>query len=156
MTAFTMSIKEPRSAFDRNTQIQSSRPASVFSAQSIDTLVTDQSYRGFPSEQAYLNALKAWAESKMFFEADEVLTGFYGKNTVDDVLKNQGTSRDAKKPSRKQRRATVAPQLATVAEQNGSASALSRHSSANVADGSGQADKGSKLKRVFSRRKTVV
>ncbi|KIW32456.1 uncharacterized protein PV07_04002 [Cladophialophora immunda] len=154
-----MSVKEPRSAFDRNPQLPSSRPASIFSAQSIDTLVADQSYRGFPSEQAYLDALKEWAQSKMFYESDEQLQGFYGTKTLDDILIKQGTTRGAKKSVRDQRRATVAPQLPTLAEHNGSATTLSRQNS--VAQGADATDerpeaKGSKLKRVFTRRKTVV
>ncbi|OCT51280.1 hypothetical protein CLCR_09227 [Cladophialophora carrionii] len=154
-----MSIKEPRSVFDRDPQTQPSRPASIFSAQSIDTVVADQGYRGFPSEQAYLDALKAWAQSKMYYEADDQLSGFYGKKTVDDILSKQGTTRGTKKSSREQRRATVAPQLGTVAEHNGSAAALSRHSSANAAVDNSTApaeSKGSRLKRVFGRRKTIV
>jgi len=151
-----MSIKEPKSAFERTTQVGSSRPASVFSSQSIDTLVTNQGYRGFPSEQAYLDALKAWAQDKMMYEADEVLSGFYGKNTVDDVLAKQGTSRNARKSTRDRRRASIAPQLGTVIEHNGSASALSRHNSATPADDTTNEGKGNRLKRVFSRRKTIV
>ena len=140
--------------FDRTPQAQSSRPVSLFSAQSIDTVVADTSYRGFPSEEAYLDALKAWAHSKMFYETDDQLTGFYGHKTVDDVLHKQGTFRGAKKSKR---RATVAPQLDTVVENNSSASALSRHSSANVdAANASEENRGSKLKRVFTRRKTVV
>jgi hypothetical protein len=154
-----MSIKEQKSVFDQNPRAQMSRPASVFSAQSIDTVVADQSYRGFPSEQAYLDALKVWAQSKMFYEADEQLSGFYGKSTVDDILGKQGTTRGMTKSTRDQRRATVAPQLDTVAEHNGSAAALSRHSSANAVVDSPATPaegKGNKLKRVFHRRKTIV
>ncbi|KIW95697.1 uncharacterized protein Z519_04282 [Cladophialophora bantiana CBS 173.52] len=154
-----MSIKEPKSAFDRNPQLQSSRPASIFSAQSIDTLVADQSYRGFPSEQAYLDALKEWAQSKMYYESDEQLQGFYGTKTLDDILTRQGTPRSAKKNTRDQRRATVAPQLATVTEHNGSAAALSRENSVAAATNPTHTQtegKGSKLKRVFTRRKSVV
>ncbi|KIW66802.1 hypothetical protein PV04_06096 [Phialophora macrospora] len=154
-----MSIKEPRSVFDRNDQTQTSRPASVFSAQSIDTVVADRSYRGFPSEQAYLDALKAWAQSKMYYEADEQLSGFYGKSTVDDILGKQGTTRGMTKSTRDERRATVAPRLDTVAEHNGSAAALSRRSSANAVVGTSATPaegKGNKLKRVFNRRKTIV
>ncbi|KIY00902.1 uncharacterized protein Z520_03568 [Fonsecaea multimorphosa CBS 102226] len=154
-----MSIKEPRSAFDRNPQFPSSRPASIFSAQSIDTLVTDQSYRGFPSEQAYLDALKEWAQSKMYYETGEQLEGFYGTKTLDDILEKHGAVRGVKKSSRNQRRATVAPQLPTLAEHSGSASSLSRHNSAvasaDVTNAPAEG-KGSKLKRVFARRKTVV
>ena len=154
-----MSVKEPRSAFDRSPQTQPSRPASVFSAQSIDTVVADRRYKGFPSEQAYLEALKEWAQSKMFYEAEDQLSGFYGKKTVDDILSKQGCVRGVKKNTREQRRATVAPRLDTVTEHNGSATALSRHSSAQAAVDTADAPAegtGSRLKRVFSRRKTVV
>lgn len=95
----------------------------------------------------------------MYYEADEQLSGFYGNNTVDDILVKQGTFRGAKKTPKSKRRATLAPQLATVAENNSSASALSRHSSANGATETNDAateSKGSKLKRVFTRRKTVA
>lgn len=154
-----MSTTKPRSLFDGRSQTQPSRPSSVFSAQSIDTVVADRRYKGFPSEQAYLEALKEWAQSKMFYEADDQLNGFYGKKTVDDILNNQGSVRGVKKLKRDQRRATVAPQLEAVAEHNGSAAALSRHSSANVSVRAADTPietSGSKLKRVFTRRKTVV
>ena len=94
----------------------------------------------------------------MFLESDDQLSGYYGKKTVDDILSKQGTYRGAKKSSKK-RRATVAPQLDTVAEHNGSASALSRHSSAKAALDTADVPaegKGNMLKRVFTRRKTVV
>jgi hypothetical protein len=94
----------------------------------------------------------------MFYEAEDQLTGFYGKNTVDDILGRHGTVRGAKK-NKSKRGATVAPQLATVAEHNTSASALSRHSSANAAADAANASevsRGSKLKRIFTRRNTVV
>jgi hypothetical protein len=118
-------------------------------------MVADKSYRGFPSEEAYLEALKEWAHAKMYYEADEVLTGFYGHKTADDILAKQGTNRYAKS-KRQMRRATLAAtRLDAVAEHNGSASALSRQGSktpsADVTESTG-----SKLKRVFSRRKTVV
>ncbi|KAJ9606538.1 hypothetical protein H2200_008546 [Cladophialophora chaetospira] len=154
-----MSIKESRSVFNQIDPIQPSRPASVFSAQSIDTVVADRRYKGFPSEEAYLQALKEWAQSKMYYEAEDQLSGFYGKKTVDDILTKQGSVRGTKRNTREQRRATVAPQLDTVTEHNGSAAALSRHSSANVAVDTAVAPPegaGSKLKRVFTRRKTVV
>ncbi|KIW85272.1 hypothetical protein Z517_00662 [Fonsecaea pedrosoi CBS 271.37] len=156
-----MSIKEPKSTFDREpqSQTQSSRPASIFSAQSIDTLVTDQRYRGFPSEQAYLDALKEWAQSKLYYENDEQLQGFYGTKTVDDILHKQGTTRGAKKSVRDQRRATVAPQLPTLDEHNGSNTNLSRENSAAASAEATETPpegKSSRLKRVFTRRKSAV
>ena len=146
--------------FDRTGTTQPSRPASVFSAQSIDTVVADTSYRGYPSEQAYLDALRAWASSKMYQENDDQLPGFYGHNTVDDILLKQGCVRGVKKTKTK-RRATLAPQLDTVVEGNGCASVSSMHSSINVAGATKAANpsterRGSAFKRVFSRRKTVA
>lgn len=152
------------SAFDRNPRVSSSRPPSVFSAQSIDTLVADQSYRGFPSEQAYLDALKAWADSKTYYETEEQLRGFYGTKTVENYLSQPGGFRTGKKENKDLRRATVAPQLDTVVEHNASTAALSRHSTnpiaaeeaTTAATATTGENKGNKLKRVFSRRKTVV
>jgi hypothetical protein len=151
-----MPANEPRSVFDRTNSAPPLRPGSIFSAQSIDTVVADTSYRGFPSEQAYLDALKAWAQSKMYYETGDQMSGFYGKETVDDVLHKQGTVR---KPLRSKRRATVAPQLDTVAERDGSNTALSRHSSAHAATDTTAPQpeaKESRLKKVFTRRKTLV
>jgi len=137
-----------------------SRPPSVFSAASIDTLVTpDNGYRGFPSREAYLQALREWVEEKMYYEPGETgLHGFYGTKTVDDILHNQG----AKIP--KGRRATVAPlgtlkedePLTTTAYKSAS-SATDGHQQqhARQASESGKSG-GNKLKRVFSRRKSTA
>lgn len=158
-----MASVEHNSAFDRSPNSNPSRPASIFSAQSIDTLVADQGYRGYASEEAYLNALKNWAQSKAFFETDEQLHGFYGTKTVDAYLNQPGWKKKEKKVKDKkdQRRATVA-QLPSVPEHNGSTPALSRQNTeqgSTTQEGAAPAStesKGSKLKRVFTRRKTIV
>jgi len=78
----------------------------------------------------------------MYYETDDQLLGFYGTKTVDDILNSQGS----KLP--KGRRATVA-KLPTVTEGD-----------SRVADDSTDNKpseyKGNKLKKVFSRRKTVA
>ena len=42
------------------------------------------SYRGFPSEEAYLAALHAWAKEKEYVQFDTALIGFYGRKTQED------------------------------------------------------------------------
>lgn len=45
-----------------------------------------QPYRGFASEEEYLAALRAWADSKRFVEpTDTTLHGFYGETTMDEL-----------------------------------------------------------------------
>ncbi|KIV86005.1 hypothetical protein PV11_01648 [Exophiala sideris] len=121
-----------------------SRPASLYSAASIDTLVApDSSYRGFPSRQAYLEALREWAEEQLYYEADQPLVGFYGTQTTEEILRKQG----AKMP--KSRRATVA-QLTTVNEGE-TLTTPAPESSAEK-----ESKSGNRLKKVFSRRKSAA
>lgn len=83
-------------------------------------------YRGFASEEAYLNALRAWADGKRFAEPTETtLVGFYGTTTMAEYasrppppgmnlnLRKKWKERRASKQLEKQqkqneRRATVA------------------------------------------------
>ncbi|KAL6241245.1 hypothetical protein RBB50_011924 [Rhinocladiella similis] len=116
-----------------------SRPASVFSTSSIDTLVADQGYRGFPSREAYLQALQEWAEEKKYHQSTEQMHGFYGKRTVDEILGKQGGS------TQTPRRATGA-RLGTVREgQTGQAVVASAKEST-----------GNRLMKVFNRRKSTA
>ncbi|EXJ91167.1 hypothetical protein A1O1_04276 [Capronia coronata CBS 617.96] len=114
----------------------SSRPPSVFSAASIDTLVADQSYRGFPSRDAYLTALRDWAESKMYYEGNEQLRGFYGTKTVENYLTGPG-SRNTH--NRSTNRRTTLAKLHTLPETE----------SATVPEATADQAKPSRLKRVF-------
>ncbi|KAJ9634262.1 uncharacterized protein PV06_00436 [Exophiala oligosperma] len=116
-----------------------SRPASVFSASSIDTLVADQGYRGFSSREAYLQALHEWAEEKKYYQSTEQLHGFYGRKTVDEILGNQG----GKAPT--SRRATVA-RLDTVQEGR----------TVQVVDAPAKESTGNRLKKAFNRRKSTA
>jgi hypothetical protein len=118
------------------TPSRSVRPASVFSAASIDTLVADTSYRGYASHDEYLQALKEWADSKRYYENDVQLNGFYGTKTS-EYYRNKPGLRGGKKD----RHATVA-QLSTVQEDEQSPAT--------------EESKTSKLKKVFSRRGTVA
>ncbi|KAF2478736.1 hypothetical protein BDY17DRAFT_305756 [Neohortaea acidophila] len=46
---------------------------------------TSQPYRGFPSEEAYLAALRAWADGQKFTSFDTSLIGFYGERTAEEI-----------------------------------------------------------------------
>ena len=118
----------------RNTRF-SSRPPSVFSAASIDTLVADQSYRGYPSKDAYLQAMREWVDSKKYYENDIQLQGFYGTKTS-EVYKSRPGLRSTR-PKRQ-----TATQLGSVDEAEGTAVAVDHQV------------KTSALKKIFTRRKT--
>ncbi|KIX01745.1 uncharacterized protein Z518_09471 [Rhinocladiella mackenziei CBS 650.93] len=133
------------SAFNRTSEVRSilpppSRPPSVFSAASIDTLVADQSHRGFPSREAYLEALREFAYEKLYYESGEQLNGFYGNKTVDDYLDKLGS----KKPRR-----SVAATLSTVVEGKSTPAP-------EPAPKIETKNTGSRLKKVFGRRKSVA
>jgi hypothetical protein len=65
------------------------------------------SYKGYPSEQAYLTALTEWAETKKYVQPSEqgqTLSGFFGYKTMDDYteesrLKNAEQTRKRRKSS---------------------------------------------------------
>jgi hypothetical protein len=86
-------------------------------------------YRGFPSEEAYLDALREWAESKKYIYHETALNGFYGHTTMAEYasrpkiemslgIKEKWRARKARKEENKraegdrrgvgERRATVA------------------------------------------------
>lgn len=110
-----------------------SRPASVFTTDSIDTIIASkptqaqtgantasssqgqpqalsQQYRGFPSYEAYLDALRSWTESKMYFETDHQLRGFYGTKTAEYYMSKPGLRSHKKNKQIKEteRRSTIA------------------------------------------------
>lgn len=66
-------------------------------------------YRGFPSEEDYLAALRAWAEEKKYIQLDTALIGWYGQKTKEDYLKQPGLGLRSKAKARKEekRRATI-------------------------------------------------
>ncbi|KAK5467812.1 hypothetical protein LTS15_000785 [Exophiala xenobiotica] len=157
MSAQVKAIQPPRST-------TTSRAPSVFSAVSIDTLVGDSDsgtspgYRGFPSRQAYLEALREWAEEKMYYHPAEQLHGFYGNKTVDEILNNQG----GKIPT--SRRATVGQAHAQAQRSTGTGTAHDGHGHGHgqptrVVTEQAVADKentANRLKKVFSRRKSTM
>ncbi|CAK4031137.1 Hypothetical predicted protein [Lecanosticta acicola] len=70
----------------RATSLASTRAPSLTS-----TLVADDShrqrqqrYKGFPSEEAYLAALREWVESKKYIQTDATMVGYYGTTTMDE------------------------------------------------------------------------
>jgi len=42
-----------------------------------------RTYRGFPSEGAYLSALRAWVAEKQYFEHEQMMSGFYGHKNLE-------------------------------------------------------------------------
>ena len=136
--------------------VRSSRPASVYSSASIDTLVAagqPQGYRGYPSQEAYLLALQEWVDSKLYFESDVQLRGWYGTKTKDHYLSKTSVFEERRARKREereeesQRRATVA-RLGVVHEEEGDGEERDV--------GGVKEKKESKLRRVFGRRNTVV
>jgi len=80
----------------------------------------------------------------MYYETDDQLLGFYGTKTVDDILGSQASRAKA-------RRATVA-KLPTVTE--GKSQGADESTATKPSEYTEY--KGNKLKKVFSRRKTVA
>ena len=114
---------------------RSSRPASVFSAASVDTLVADKSYRGYPSKDAYLNALREWVDSKNHYDCDTQLPGFYGTKTAEYYKNKPGLLDDRRKRA-------AAARLNAVPEEG--------------TPKPPEQSKGDKLRQMFTRRKTVA
>lgn len=50
----------------------------------------EESYRGFPSKAAYLEALQQWADGKKYLEPDTGLQGFYGAVTMEEYARRPG------------------------------------------------------------------
>ncbi|QDS70838.1 hypothetical protein FKW77_005140 [Venturia effusa] len=83
-------------------------------------------YRGFPSKAAYLQALRQFADSKMYFETDSQLVGFYGTKTTEEILEEEGgwrsktkAQRQAEKDRKKGGVERARTSLATVPEDSG-------------------------------------
>ncbi|KAJ9661399.1 hypothetical protein H2198_001967 [Neophaeococcomyces mojaviensis] len=109
---------------------RSGRPASI--APSIYSVLSDattiaapqNTYRGFPSREAYLAALNDFIESKMYMSTGhQTLKGFYGDETMDDVIRNRPDvefgwqKRRREKKAAKARRMTVAVGMDSVSEE---------------------------------------
>lgn len=66
--------------------------------------VMKKPYRGYESEDAYLAAFEEFLKEKEYFVTDMQLTGFYGKKTMEDYLKEPGGCRTRCKKERKRER----------------------------------------------------
>lgn len=75
-------------------------PSSQTTASTIlPTYAQTGSYKGFPSEAAYLAALTEWAETKKYIQPSEegqTLSGFFGYKTMEEYS-GQGTKQDTVK-----------------------------------------------------------
>ena len=169
-----MTTFHPNSSKDRllAPSVRSSRPASIMTTDSIDTIMIGESafeprpkisvnnvnsssapaprrpaapqpYRGFPSYDAYLQAMRDWVDSKLYFETDVQLIGFYGTKDM-EYYKSL--------PGFKSQRRIKAERRNTVAK-------IPTNDSAKSQDGSQERREKTlkdKAKNVFGRRATVV
>lgn len=155
-------------ASSRHPLLTSSRPSSILTTSTDATYTNRQSqdtiraspavaYRGFPSKEAHLNALRQFAESKKYYEMDSQLVGFYGTKTTEDILKEEGgwrtktkiqrqAEKDRKKSEVEHRRAS----LATVREEDGQMVEEQRQSQGRVMR---RFSRG--IKRVLARKGTL-
>jgi len=62
-----------------------------------------RAYRGYASEDEYIAAFAAFLREKQYFESDQQLTGFYGKETLDDYVKRGGVGPFAKNKAERKR-----------------------------------------------------
>jgi len=147
--------------------IRSSRPASVITTDSIDTIIASppkevrpeqpKPYKGFPSEEAYLAALRAWAEEQKYFKIDTQLTGFYGTKTSEYYMNQPGLRSERKARMQADRRNTIA-RVPIIVSTNGGANTVPETVPEIVSRGE-PGRKGSKVGKVagkmFGRRATV-
>ena len=178
--------------FQRNTSkdrllapsIRSSRPASVMTTDSIDTIIASrplpassqpaaqssrhensttssppattttqgpQPYRGFPSHEAYLAALRSWVEEKMYFESDYQLRGFYGTKPMQYYMDKPGLRSHKKSKNQEGKQVDRRASLARVPTRESVTSGKSQDDEQKT-----ESTFKSKAKAVFGRRATVV
>ena len=120
-------------------------------------------YRGFPSREAYLEALEEFAEGKSYADAhDHTLTGFYGTKTMDHYKKKPKPTGDRaarKELARLAKRATVADGMPEgVPEEEGVTRTATAGSSKTVqkADVGPKESRTRRLSRVFTGRRATV
>lgn len=148
-----------------------SRPSSIFSDTSIDTLVAGSpqqpptGYRGFPSKEAYLEALREWVDDKTYYEADVQLKGWYGTKTKQDYLdktsiweerreRKQAEKAEKMRVERERRKTVAMPRLPEEGEVNEARVEEGREDGGEVRDRKER--RGSKLRGLFGRRATVA
>lgn len=78
---------------EQSTTMNLTRSASVPDA--------SQSYRGFPSREAYYAALEQFAQERKFFKPEQQLVGFYHHKTMADYVSEKGGARSMSKEQRR-------------------------------------------------------
>jgi len=91
-------VTDNESQIDRITPVPSGQKNRSLSAPAIP--VHKRPYRGYESEEAYLAAFTEFLKEKEYFETDMQLTGFYGRKTMADYLKEPGGFRVQSKKER--------------------------------------------------------
>ena len=149
---------------DTQATISTVRPSEARRSQSTPEISTQpQPFRGFPSEDAYLDALRAWAKSKQYFESDGQMVGFYGTKTAEDYINAPGggirSKSKAQRRREKERRQSEQRRLPGVVETEDEANVEGDSGSVRQLTGGVNERRSSLargLQRVFTRRGTVA
>jgi hypothetical protein len=127
-------------------------------------------YRGYASEDDYIKAFTEFLREKQYFESDQQLTGFYGKDTLDDIAKRGGhgpfskSKADRKRDKERRRKEAMGATLEDVTEAEEERAHTVEDVDGTIpsaSGGSGGPPKGLRrmskgLGRVFTRRGTVA
>lgn len=126
-------------------------------------------YRGYPSEDDYIKAFTEFLMEKQYYETDTQLTGFYGKETMDDYIKKGGhgpfskSRADRKREKERRKRDAVGTTLENVTEveeerakTEGNVDGTLRTVDGEVREAPRGLRKMGKIGRVFTRRGTVA
>jgi hypothetical protein len=143
-------------------------PAPAGKARSLSEPNVQRRYRGYANEDEYIKAFTEFLMEKQYFETDHQLSGFYGKETMDDYLQKSGykSRADRKREKAEKKRRPSAAAGATLEDVLEGEEDEARRvedvdgtiREVNAEDGV-QASRGlrrmSRIGRVFSRRGTV-
>jgi hypothetical protein len=126
-------------------------------------------YRGYPSEDDYIKAFTEFLMEKEYFETDKQITGFYGKKTMDDYIRQGGhgvfnkSSAERKREKERSKRQAVGATLEDVTEGEEERARTEEDVDGTIETVNGdvrEAPRGlkkvSKIRRVFTRRGTIA
>jgi len=127
-------------------------------------------FRGYASEDEYIKAFTEFLREKQYFESDQQLTGFYGKDTLDDYIKRGGngpfakSKAERKRDKERRRKEAMGATLEDVTEAEEERARTTEDVDATIPSNTGdsrEAPRGLRrmskgLGRVFTRRGTVA
>lgn len=103
----TQDIVPDDSASVRSRVTFADQPTTTPLSRSVSVPDAGQSYRGFPSREAYYAALEEFAQERKFFKADQQLVGFYHHKTMAEYTEGGGArslSKDQRKAEKERRK----------------------------------------------------